>query len=315
MSGHARPRRVEVTARAKLNLGLAVGPRRADGFHDLVTVFQSVSLADTLVAGRAARGFSLEVAHRSVALRGLPEPASRARVPSGADNLVLRAARLVHERYALPGGARFRLVKRIPARSGMGGGSADAAAAIAATFALHGLRRPRAERIALAAELGSDVPFAITGGTALGMGRGERLRTMQLVGPFTAVVAIPSWRVSTGPAFRRLDKDKYDLTLWKSTLRLAGILGRKRVTAHYTSRLGNSFERVLGFRRPDFESLRARLLAAGVLHPHLTGSGSGVFGILPKGMSAREVAGRFAGNERLFAVRSMGRGLRLRTQP
>ena len=115
------PRRVTFEARAKLNLGLAVGPKRADGYHDLVTVFQSISLADTLTAERTARGFSLRVQHEPAAIHGAAV-ADRARVPAGADNLVLRAARLMHAELGLPGGAHFTLTKRIPAQAGMGGG-------------------------------------------------------------------------------------------------------------------------------------------------------------------------------------------------
>ena len=174
---------------------------------------------------------------------------------------------------------------------------------------------PRLERIRLAADLGSDVPFAVTGGTALGLGRGEKLQPLRLSAPFRAVVAVPAWRVPTGAAFARFDKAKYTLTGWTVALRLAASLGRKRVTPLGGVRFGNSFERALGPRKRDFDSLCARLRAAGLLEPQLTGSGSGVFGILPKGVRAREVAGRFTGSEWLFAVRSVGRGLRLRTQP
>lgn len=317
MSRPAVPRRVVIDARAKLNLALAVGPARPDGFHDLVSVFQSVSLADTLLAERTRRGFALAVRHERAAVCGREPSLAKRRtlVPPGADNLVLRAARLAHERLGLPGGARFRLVKRIPAQAGMGGGSADAAAALAAVLALHGVRLSLADRIALATELGSDVPFAVLGGTALGLGRGERLAPLRLDEPFRAIVAVPDWTVPTSAAFRRVDKAKYGLTRWGATLRWAASLGRNRVTTSRTARLGNTFERVLGDRTRDFESLCERLVAAGTLHPRLTGSGSGVFGILPKGVLAREAVGRFAGDERLFVVRSEGRGLRLRTQP
>jgi 4-diphosphocytidyl-2-C-methyl-D-erythritol kinase len=307
-----RPRRVRIDAHAKLNLGLVVGPRRPDGFHDLATVFQSISLADTLVAERAARGFTLAVRHESAAIAGRPV---RDRVPAGRANLAIRAARLVHERLGLAGGVRMRLTKRIPAQAGLGGGSADAAAAIAAVLALHGVRVARERRIALAAELGSDVPFAITGGTAVATGRGERLRRARLERPFEALLAIPRWRISTAVAFARLDKARYGLTGWRANLRMLASLGRKRVTASCSDRLGNSFERVLGNHRQDFEALRRRMRAAGVLQPHLTGSGSGVFGILPEGKPAREAAGRFTGSESLYMVRSTGRGLKLRSQP
>jgi 4-diphosphocytidyl-2-C-methyl-D-erythritol kinase len=299
------PRRVEVTAHAKLNLGLAVGPPRADGFHDLATVFQSVSLADTLVARRTARGFRLRVRAEGV---------DAAHVPGGAENLVVRAARLVATRLDLRGGAEFHLTKRIPARAGMGGGSADAAAAIVAMLALHGTQVTRSERLTLAAALGSDVPFAITGGTALGLGRGERLTPLRLARPFRVLVVVPRWRISTSEAFRRIDRAKYGLTLWKPTLRFAASLGRNRVTASRTARLGNTFERVLGARRRDFEKLRARMRAAGLLEPRLTGSGSGVFGIVPPGVQARKLVGRFREDGSVFVVRTVGRGLKIRTQ-
>lgn len=307
-----RPRRVEVTAHAKLNLGLVVGPRRPDGFHDLVTVFQSVSLADTLIAERTARGFSLRVRHENVALRGAQAREALAVVTAGPDNLVLRAARLAHERLGLPGGARFTLVKRIPAQAGMGGGSADAAAAILAVARLHGVRLSREKRIELGAEIGSDVPFAITGGTALGTGRGEQLRPLRLARPLRMLVAVPAWRISTADAFRRLDAVKYGLTRRNATLRFATSLGRKRVTPTITTRLGNSFESVLADRETDFQLLCARLRAAGAAQPRLTGSGSGVFGVLPWGQSMRKCTGRFVGGEPLYGVRTVGKGLRIR---
>lgn len=311
----ARPRRVVVTAHAKLNLGLGVGPVREDGFHELVSLFQSVSLADTLTAERTARGFSLRVRHEEAALRGAQARATRATVPAGPDNLVLRAARLAQERFGLRGGVRFTLTKRIPAQAGMGGGSADGAAALAAMLVLFGVRLDRTGRIALAAELGSDVPFAITGGTALGRGRGERLDPLRLAAPFRAVVAVPDWRVSTADAFRRLDEAKYGLTRWRRTLRFAASLGREQVAAFHAARLGNDFESVLEHRHHDFEALRVRMREAGLADPHLTGSGSGVFGFVPAGTSVRAIAGRFAGREPIYGVRSVGKGLRVLRHP
>jgi 4-diphosphocytidyl-2-C-methyl-D-erythritol kinase len=309
------PRSVEVTAHAKLNLGLAVGPGRPDGFHDLVTVFQSVSLADTLHAERTGRGLSLAIRHESAALSGRAPAAGAGDVPAGAHNLVVRAAALTLRELGLPGGMRFRLVKRIPAQAGMGGGSADAAAAIAAVLALHGVRMSRARRIELGARVGSDVPFALVGGTALGRGRGERLDPLRLAAPFRAVIVVPQWRISTAAAFARLDKVKYGLTDWKRTLRSAASLGRNQVTPTGVARLGNSFERVLGRQGHEFRNLCGMMRTAGLLQPHLTGSGSGVFGIVPRGASSREIADRLQGAGQVFSVRSIGRALRLRSQP
>ena len=308
------PAAVVVEARAKLNLGLAIGPRRADGFHDLVTVFQSVSLADTLRLRRRAKGFTLRVRGEDVAAsRGRRRRAPAAGVPKGRDNLALRAVRLLAARAGIRGGAEIELVKRIPAGAGLGGGSADAAGALVGLARLYGVRLGRAERSELAAALGSDVPFAVTGGTALGLGRGERLRRLRLARPFRAVIAVPDWRVSTASAFARIDRGKYGLTAWRANLRFGQSIGREGVTADRALRLGNTFESVLGRRRSDFESLRARLRAAGVAQPRLTGSGSAVFGILGPGSAGNSVVTRFRGNERLFVVRSVAGGVRVTT--
>jgi 4-diphosphocytidyl-2-C-methyl-D-erythritol kinase len=318
-------RGVRIEARAKLNLGLAVGPRREDGYHDLATVFQSVSLADTLVVAPKSRDFSLTIryqdasVHRSAATgsarRGRRPRTGPGRVPAGRANLVLRAARLLAARYDLPGGAAFTLIKCIPAGAGLGGGSADAAAALVGLAQLRGLRWSLRDRLAVGAELGSDVPFALLGGTALGLGRGERLRRLRLAAPFRAVLAVPSWRVETAGAFRALARGKYGLTGWTRHLRSLEALGRKAVRPNYALRLGNAFEKVLGEQRSGFLSLCARLRHAGVEEPHLTGSGSAVFGILPTRLTALRFVDRFVGGEAIYLIRSRGTGLTHHTMP
>jgi len=304
------PGRIRVEARAKLNLGLAIGPRRPDGFHELATIFQSVSLADTLVAERRARGFSLEMRCENAAARGAPVPA-RTAVPRGADNLALRAARLAADRLGLRGGVHLRLVKRIPARSGLGGGSADAAAALIAMLELHGVRLPLADRLALGSELGSDVPFALFGGTALGLGRGERLVRLRLRRGFRAVIAVPRWRIATREAFRRIDQSRYGLTQWTAKLRFAKSVGSMGLDPLRALKLGNDFEMALGARSRSYAGLRSRLLETGLLQPRLTGSGSGVFGLLGPHVSARATVDRFRGGESVYVVRATRRGLRV----
>ena len=306
------PRRVRVEARAKLNLGLAIGPRRPDGFHELATFFQSVTLADTLVAERRARGFSLELRHEESAARGRLHPSTRAAVPAGSGNLALRAARLAVHHAGLRGGVHLSLTKRIPAQAGLGGGSADAAATLVAVFALYGVPVPLGDRLALGERLGSDVPFALFGGTALGLGRGEKLDRIRPGRPFRALIAVPRWRVPTSLAFQKLDRSRYGLTQWRAKLRFAKAAGRVGLRPHRVLGLGNSFEEVLGSRLSGFVGLCARMREAGVREPHLTGSGSAVFGLLGAGVPARSVLNRFAGDETLYVVRSAGSGLRVR---
>lgn len=299
---------VRVEARAKINLGLAVGPRRRDGFHEIATILQSVTLADTLEVRRSRRGFRLSVRIDRSAVR--PTTAME-RLPRGHANLVLRAARLFSRRTGLREGAAFRLVKRIPIAAGLGGGSADAAAAIAGLARLHGLSLAPAQRLEIAAELGSDVPFATLGGTALGLGRGERLRRLRLAAPFRALIAIPRWRVSTAEAYRRIDRGKYGLTGWAAKLRSAQSLGRAEVTAFRALRLGNTFELALGYRRTEFDSLVERLRSTGLRNPRMTGSGSAVFGILRRGQSVKSIINSLEGDERLHVVDSAGSSMRI----
>lgn len=314
------PARVRVTARAKLNLGLAVGPGRPDGFHELATVFQSISLADTLEAGARRRGFVLEVRYdevlRAATQRGGGSTRRRvATVPTGPDNLVLRAARLFSERTGFLRGASFVLTKRIPAQAGLGGGSADAAAVLLALERLAGLAPSRARRLEWAAELGSDVPFAVLGGTALGLGRGERLDRLHLERPFRALLVVPNWRISTADAYRQIDRNRLGLTDWKAKLRFARLLGRAPIGPGRALRLGNVFEDVLGEKRVEFLSLRDRMLKAGATSVSLSGSGSAVFGVIPPGVPSHVVAGRFKGIEPHGVVRSERAGMQLEILP
>ena len=303
-------RRVIIEARAKLNLGLAVGPHRPDGYHEIATLFQSISLADTLIAETRPRGFSLRVRHEHAAARGR---ARRLAVPGGSGNLVLRAARALRREAQWRDGARFTLIKRIPSRAGLGGGSADAAAALVALSRLHGGTRDPGAIGRIAAGLGADVAFALSGGTALGRGRGELLSPVASA-PFRAVVAVPAWAVSTPAAYARLERVKYGLTRWRAHLRFAERIGRTRVTVASALKLGNTFEHVLGERRADFDALCRRLTAAGLKQPHLTGSGSAVFAIVAPGVRVNQVVDRFEGSETLYVVRSVPRGLRLMRQ-
>lgn len=309
---------VRVDARAKLNLGLRVGRARPDGFHDLVTIFQTISLADTLVARPRRSGFALRIRFADTQLPrpGIARrrPATPGRdVPGGAHNLVLRAARLVMERLELAGGVEFELLKRIPTRAGLGGGSADAAAAIAAVLRLHARRVPLRTRLEWASELGADIPFAVLGGTALGRGRGEQLTPLRLEQPFRAIVAMPEWRVSTREAFIKIDQMKKFLTLGRASLRSGQSVAREEVRPLEALRVGNTFEKVLGSHTRAFVSLVQRLRACGLVEPRLTGSGSAVFALLPKGVSSHRVAAAFRGSERLFIVRSMRSAARVTT--
>jgi 4-diphosphocytidyl-2-C-methyl-D-erythritol kinase len=196
---------VTVRAPAKINLELRVGPLRADGYHELATVFHAVAVFDDLTAEPAEPGEGI-----TLTIDGAGAGGTANQVPTDASNLAVRAALLLAERVGLDvgqdAGARLHLRKSIPVAGGMAGGSADAAAALVACDALWNAGLNREQLHELAAELGSDVPFALLGGTAIGSGRGERLTPALARGEYHWVVATADHGLSTPAVYAEIDR-------------------------------------------------------------------------------------------------------------
>ena len=190
---------VVARAPAKVNVHLAVGPLRSDGFHELRTVYLAVSLFDTVTV-RPGEGLTLSVTGEGTTGSG-PDA-----VPTDRRNLVWRAAELLAERAGVPADAAITIDKSIPAAAGLAGGSADAAAALIALDALWGTRATRGELTALAARLGSDVPFSLLGGVALGSGRGEQLSPVLARRRWDWVLGIAGEGLSTPAVYAELDR-------------------------------------------------------------------------------------------------------------
>jgi 4-diphosphocytidyl-2-C-methyl-D-erythritol kinase len=186
-------------APAKVNVHLAVGPLRPDGFHELQTVYLAVSLFDTVTV-RDGDGISLTVEGEGAGATGA------GRVPTDRTNLVWRAAELLAEHAGVAADAAIDIRKSIPAAAGLAGGSADAAAALVALDALWGVHASRADLGELAAQLGSDVPFSLLGGVALGTGRGERLTPVLARGRSHWVLGIAGEGLSTPAVYAELDR-------------------------------------------------------------------------------------------------------------
>jgi 4-diphosphocytidyl-2-C-methyl-D-erythritol kinase len=188
---------VSVTARApaKVNVHLGVGPLRSDGFHQLRTVYLAVSLLDSVTVGP---GEGLTVSVRGEGAGG--------EVPTDRRNLVWQAADLLAAHAGVPADATIDVVKTIPAAAGLAGGSADAAAALVALDALWGTHAARSDLIDLAARLGSDVPFSLLGGVALGSGRGEQVSPVLARSTWHWVLGIAGDGLSTPAVYRELDR-------------------------------------------------------------------------------------------------------------
>jgi 4-diphosphocytidyl-2-C-methyl-D-erythritol kinase len=188
---------VTVRVPAKVNLQLSVGPREADGFHNLVTVFQAISIFDdvTVTFGPPKSGLSISITGDQ-----------KHGVPADDSNLAIKAIALIAKEYDLEIDAHVEIKKLIPVAGGMAGGSADAAAAIVAIDYLYSLGMSREEMIEIAAQLGSDVPFMLSGGTAIGTGHGDQLTAALSRGTYHWVLALSSIGLSTPAIYRECDR-------------------------------------------------------------------------------------------------------------
>jgi 4-diphosphocytidyl-2-C-methyl-D-erythritol kinase len=260
-------RRATVRSLAKINLDLRVLHKRTDGYHELRTVFQTISLADSIE-------IEYEPARRTQL--ALDDPLA---IP---DNLVLRAAEAVLAAMRTHARVRFRLTKKIPMGGGLGGGSSNAAAVLLALPVLAGKRMELEALMDLGAQLGSDVPFFLVGGTALGIGRGTELFALPELRPQPLLLVCPGVHVSTAEAYRALGRG---LTVTESSSKMNSfrayvrLLGEVRSASAASSLSANDFEAAVFERNPQLRALPGRLKRLGATGAAMTGSGSAVFGL------------------------------------
>ena len=195
--GTATPHSVTVRAPGKINVYFRVGALQDDGYHEVASLYQAVSLYEEVTATRADT-FTLRFAG----------PVDTTGLPVDESNLAMRAAKLLAAETGYRGGVHLTVLKRVPIAGGMGGGSADAAATLVACDELWGTGLGRAKLLPLAAQLGADVPFALEGGTAVGTGRGEELSPALAKGDFHWVLALSHSGLSTPIVYRTLDEHR-----------------------------------------------------------------------------------------------------------
>ena len=295
--GSGSSRRLLLSAAAKVNLALEVLSKRADGYHEIATVMQTVDLSDRL---------TLEDADTSALLTSAPG------VPSDATNLALRAALVLREAAGVDRGVKITLDKRIPVAAGLGGGSADAAAVLVGLNRLWGLRWPEPRLADVAVTLGMDVPFFLRGGAALATGRGDVLET--LVGGGLALVLVnPHFGSRTAEAYGRVTPDM--LTDGRRVKGLVEALQSRRAARVATS-LYNGLEAAVAPHHPEIGRMRAAVLAAGALGAVMSGSGPTVVGVARSFEHARQLRARLTrASWTCWAVRTIrGPAVRLRTR-
>ena len=287
----ARPRALRLRPSAKINFTLRVGPRRPDGYHDVQTVLQSIAIADTLTVISRPGPFALEI-------RGDAVPADRTNLIWRAAALLWRAAR----RTGDPRGAHVHVVKRIPIAAGLGGGSADAAAALAGLNLVWGAKQSRAQLIEMAAALGADVPFFLVGGAALGTRRGDQLYPLEDISRHSIVIVKPEAGVSTTDAYTWLDHDR-EVSVLKPG-------GAQELSVGWTSgplALINDLQTPVARRVSDIAAIGRAMLGAGAHVWAMSGSGSAVFGVFAPAQAARATRQLTRPGWRVYTTRTLTR--------
>ncbi|HYK17572.1 MAG TPA: 4-(cytidine 5'-diphospho)-2-C-methyl-D-erythritol kinase [Bryobacteraceae bacterium] len=256
--------RIRVRALAKINLDLRILNKRPDGYHELRTIFQTVSLADTLEI-EFERGRTRIEIKSDLNISG---------------NIIEKAAHRALEATGRTGRVGFVLQKRIPLGGGLGGGSSNAAAVLLGLPALVGKTLPLPKLIELASELGSDVPFFLLGGAALGLGRGTELYPLPEPPARPALIVCPEIHSSTAEAYAALGRKE-------SPSPPAGIVNNFQQLVWASARgletggpaFENDFEEVVFRRHPQLKSIQRKLLRQGAAEARMSGSGSSIFGI------------------------------------
>jgi 4-diphosphocytidyl-2-C-methyl-D-erythritol kinase len=292
-------RSVRLGAYAKVNLCLQVLGKRADGYHEVHTVFQAISLHDTLeISLKRGRGIELVVYPSAIEL------SKRELVSlSGPSNLVRRAVEALRREFGIRSGVRVDLVKRIPIGRGLGGGSSDAATALAGLLSLAGRKPPVSRLLRIASGLGADVPFFLFGGRAVGLGRGDEIYPLPDAPRRTLLVVSPrDIGVSTRDAYgwlpQRLTRPSDASRLWSFCALCWSPL---------EAGLSNDFEAAVFPRHPRLGKIKGELLERGAAEAALAGSGSAVFGVFRSPAQARRAAQGFP-KDQVFVCNTLSRG-------
>ena len=297
--------RIRFRAFAKINLGLQILGRRPDGYHQIRTVYQTLALADRLELSLHRSPGGVGVDCDDSAVRTDPAVAS---VPGGRRNLVHRAAMLWKGARGFSGKIKVRLEKRIPAGSGLGGGSSDAAATLLGLERLTGNRLDEASRLALAARLGSDVPLFLLGGRVLGNGRGEEVQPLEDLPRRDCLVVSPGFAISTAEAYRALDRQPgFLLTRRRKAPSMDTFGARSPFPLEHWGPAENDFERVVFARWPELAELKRQLIRAGAETASLTGSGSAVYAIFASARQLIRALDFVPAGWRTFRTRTLSR--------
>jgi 4-diphosphocytidyl-2-C-methyl-D-erythritol kinase len=264
---------LHLNAYAKVNLGLNVLQRRDDGFHEVETVLHTVALHDDIFLREQGEGIKVI--------------ADTDTIPTGPDSLVYRAAGMLREEHGIKRPVEIEIRKKIPVAAGLGGGSADAAVTLMGLAHMWKLRLDGRDLTAVAARLGSDIPFFLTGGAAVSRGRGERVHRLPALPATWVILARPRVSVLTAWAYGQINPaaivQRPDINALVDAVQRRDVPGVGRL-------LGNVFEDVVVAHHPVIAELKAYVLRGEAYGAAMTGTGPTVFGLMANEAAARRVA-------------------------
>jgi 4-diphosphocytidyl-2-C-methyl-D-erythritol kinase len=281
-------------AAAKINLYLDILGRRSDGYHEIESIIQSVRLYDKIILRLKGKGIKIRCTH--------PE------VPLDQENICYRAAEILLTVLGMKQGLEIEIQKNIPIGSGLAGGSADAAATLIGMRKLFQIDIPFSDLSKLALELGSDVPFCLTGGTALVRGRGEKIIPLPLLKNVWFILVDPRIPISTSWVYSRLEgkltKKRLNIKLTKELIEEEGMRGINKFPLY------NKLEEVVIERFPTLRDIKVKLIESGAVGALMTGSGSTVFAVVEDEKRVESILGRLGKKVRAYAVQATDKSVK-----
>jgi 4-diphosphocytidyl-2-C-methyl-D-erythritol kinase len=264
---------IKIKSPAKINIGLKVVGKRADGYHDIETIFQIIDLCDDIVLTESAGAITLFSDSRDI--------------PIDERNLAYRAAKLLRERTGIDKGVRIEIYKHIPISAGLGGGSSNAAVTLLGLNYIWDLGLSRDELLPIAKTIGADVPLFLSYPRAMGTGKGDELQTMPVKSKFYVILLNPQLHISTEWVYRNL---KLELTKNKNDIRIIKFMLERDEIEKAASLMFNDLESAVTEKYSVISDMKEALRLAGAAGSLMSGSGSTVFGIFKDYPSAIRAA-------------------------
>ncbi|MDD4801362.1 MAG: 4-(cytidine 5'-diphospho)-2-C-methyl-D-erythritol kinase [Syntrophomonas sp.] len=271
-------KQLEIEAPAKINLTLKVLGKRADGYHELESIMQQISLRDKIILERGGQAIKIK--------------SNSHMIPEDEENLAYKAAQLLYTKFSIKEGLRIYIEKNIPIGAGLAGGSTDAAAVMIGINDLHNLGLGKNELMEIGLNIGSDVPFCIMGGIALAKGRGEVLTALNKGLQLEMLLVKPDYQLSTGAVYREFKRERVNQSPDNKAFIEAWL---KYDIIGLTQHMQNDLETVSIKMCPDIKIIKNKLNALGAIKSLMSGSGPSVIGVFASYEEAREAWERIKG--------------------